>query len=144
MAKSVGNIFLLHETLAAYGRDALIMYFCGGHYRQPIAFSHERLEEAGAAVGRIREAARRLLPGPSPQWSSPLRERFFAALKKFDDYLASTQPLQVPAEKLFQGPVADALTHVGQLAMLRRLVFGRIFGRRRGWGGPRGRCRRRR
>jgi hypothetical protein len=57
--------------------------------------------------------------------SSPLAwdkesERFFAALKKFDDFLASDKPLQAPAEKLFQGPIADALTHVGQLAMLRR------------------------
>jgi hypothetical protein len=49
-------------------------------------------------------------------------ERFFAALKKFDDYLASDQPLQAPIEKLFQGPIADALTHVGQLAMLRRMA----------------------
>jgi len=49
-------------------------------------------------------------------------QRFFAALKAFDDYLASTQQLQCPAEKLFQGPIADALTHVGQLAMLRRLA----------------------
>jgi hypothetical protein len=48
--------------------------------------------------------------------------RFFAALKKFDDYLASQQPLQSPAEGLFQGPVADALTHIGQIAMLRRLA----------------------
>ena len=49
-------------------------------------------------------------------------ERFFATLKKFDDYLASEKPLQVPAEKLFQGPVADALTHTGQIAMLRRMA----------------------
>ncbi|MGB6385492.1 MAG: hypothetical protein WBD25_10820 [Terriglobales bacterium] len=49
-------------------------------------------------------------------------ERFFAALKKFDDYLASDKPLQVSAEKLFQGPIADALTHVGQIAMLRRMA----------------------
>jgi hypothetical protein len=49
-------------------------------------------------------------------------ERFFAALKKFDDYLASDAPLQATAEKLFQGPIADALTHVGQLAMLRRMA----------------------
>jgi hypothetical protein len=49
-------------------------------------------------------------------------ERFFAALKKFDDYLASDKPLRVSAEKLFQGPIADALTHVGQIAMLRRMV----------------------
>jgi len=47
--------------------------------------------------------------------------RFFEALKKFDDYLASDAPLNAPGEKIFQGPIADALTHVGQLAMLRRL-----------------------
>lgn len=47
-------------------------------------------------------------------------ERFFAGLKAFDDYLASSEPLHAPAEKLFQGPIADALTHVGQIAMLRR------------------------
>jgi hypothetical protein len=49
-------------------------------------------------------------------------QRFFAALKSFDNYLASAQPLQASVEKLFQGPVADALTHVGQIAMLRRLA----------------------
>jgi len=49
-------------------------------------------------------------------------ERFHAALKKFDDYLASGKPLQAPPEQLFQGPIADALTHVGQLAMLRRMA----------------------
>ncbi len=80
MAKSVGNIFLLHEALDAYGRDALIMYFCGGHYRQPIEFDDERLTEAKARVQRIREAARRLEAGPSPPWSLPLRERFFDSL----------------------------------------------------------------
>ena len=49
-------------------------------------------------------------------------ERFFASLKKFDDRLATGAPLGFPAEKLFQGPVADALTHVGQIAMLRRIA----------------------
>jgi hypothetical protein len=49
-------------------------------------------------------------------------DRFFAALAAFDAYLASDAPLHSTAEKLFQGPVADALTHTGQLAMLRRLA----------------------
>jgi cysteinyl-tRNA synthetase len=84
MAKSVGNIFMLGEALAAYGRDTLIMYFCGGHYRQPREFDEARLEEAAAGVGRIREAARRLEQGPSPDWSAPMRERFFDALA--DDF----------------------------------------------------------
>ena len=55
-------------------------------------------------------------------------DRFFAALQSFDDYLASPEPLQVSAEKLFQGPVADALTHVGQIAMLRRMAGGPVKG----------------
>jgi cysteinyl-tRNA synthetase len=80
MAKSVGNIFVLRDALEAYGRDALIMYFAGGHYRQPIEFDHERLVDAGRFVTRIREAARRLVEGDSPAWSAALRERFFAAL----------------------------------------------------------------
>jgi hypothetical protein len=54
--------------------------------------------------------------------------RFFAAIKKFDDYLASEEPLHASAEGLFQGPIADALTHVGQLAMLRRLASCPIKG----------------
>jgi hypothetical protein len=54
--------------------------------------------------------------------------RFFASLKKFDHYLASSEPLHAPAERLFQGPIADALTHVGQLAMLRRLAGCAIKG----------------
>ncbi len=69
------------------------------------------------------------------QWhdSTPLpweqeSARFFAVLKKFDDYMASSEPLQAPAEKLFQGPIADALTHVGQLAMMRRLAGAPIQG----------------
>lgn len=48
--------------------------------------------------------------------------RFFAAIKAFDDYLATDKPLAKPAEKLFQGAIADALTHTGQLAMLRRMA----------------------
>jgi hypothetical protein len=57
---------------------------------------------------------------PQP-WEQEV-ERFFAALKRFDDFLASGEPLQAPHEKLFQGPIADALTHVEQINILRRLA----------------------
>jgi hypothetical protein len=49
-------------------------------------------------------------------------ERFFGALKRFDDYLEGNEALHASPEKLFQGPVADALNHVGQIAMLRRMA----------------------
>lgn len=55
-------------------------------------------------------------------------ERFFAALKQFDEYLGSSEPLHATPEKLLQGPVADALTHVGQIAMLRRMAGGAVRG----------------
>ncbi|MDQ6835198.1 MAG: cysteine--tRNA ligase [Actinomycetota bacterium] len=80
MSKSVGNVFVLHEALARHGRDALLMYFCGAHYRQPVEFDDERLAEAAARCARIRESARALITGASPAWSRELRERFLAAL----------------------------------------------------------------
>jgi hypothetical protein len=55
-------------------------------------------------------------------------ERFFATLRRFDDYLASDAPLACEPEQLFQGPVADALNHVGQIALLRRLAGAPIKG----------------
>jgi len=54
--------------------------------------------------------------------------RFFDALARFDAYLASDAPLATPPEQLLQGAVADALTHVGQLAMLRRMAGAPIRG----------------
>lgn len=55
-------------------------------------------------------------------------ERFFAALQAFDARLASDAPLAESPEKLFQGPVADALTHTGQIAMLRRMAGCKMSG----------------
>src|SRR5258707_2613173 len=49
-------------------------------------------------------------------------DRFHVALKRFDDYLASEAELDATCERLFQGPIADALTHIGQIAMLRRIA----------------------
>src|SRR5262249_6084225 len=59
------------------------------------------------------------------EWDAEVA-RFFAALQRFDDFLASESPLAVTAEKIFQGAIADSLTHVGQLAMLRRLAGARM------------------
>jgi len=55
-------------------------------------------------------------------------QRFFRALEAFDDYLASNKPLGTTVERLFQGPVADALTHTGQIGMLRRIAGSPVKG----------------
>jgi cysteinyl-tRNA synthetase len=80
MAKSVGNIASLHDVLDRYGRDAVILYFCSAHYRQPIDYGEEPLEQARSGVARLRELTRKLVPGESPPELAPLRERFFACL----------------------------------------------------------------
>lgn len=81
-----------------------------------------------AHIGDLYDWALSMVQG-QPTWhdSEPLVwhsevDRFFATLKKFDEYLASDKPLHTSAEKLFQGAIADSLTHIGQLAILRRLA----------------------
>ncbi|HVO58940.1 MAG TPA: hypothetical protein VMT51_14705 [Dongiaceae bacterium] len=58
---------------------------------------------------------------PALAWETEVA-RFFASLKAFDDYLASGEPVHCEIEGLLQGPVADSLTHIGQIALLRRLA----------------------
>ena len=55
-------------------------------------------------------------------------ERFFASLQRFDEALASTPTLGYPAGRIFQGPIADALTHIGQISLLRRLAGAPVKG----------------
>jgi cysteinyl-tRNA synthetase len=62
MAKSVGNIRLLHGALEQFGRDAFLMWMVGAHYRKPVAYSEDALEDAGRAVARVRDVVRRLDP----------------------------------------------------------------------------------
>jgi cysteinyl-tRNA synthetase len=84
MAKSTGNVARLHDVVEEFGRNALIMLFAGAHYRQPMAFDDMRLMEALARVARVRDAARGLVDGPSPEEMRHLRDAFFAALA--DDF----------------------------------------------------------
>jgi hypothetical protein len=64
---------------------------------------------------------------PPQAWDHEVA-RFYASVKEFDTYLASSSTIACPFEKLIQGPITDALTHVGQLAMLRHLFGAPIIG----------------
>ncbi len=81
MAKSVGNIALLGDVIARWGRDAVILAFASAHYRQPMAFDDDVMAQATASVARVREAARRAGDGAR---AAGISERFFAALA--DDF----------------------------------------------------------
>jgi hypothetical protein len=67
------------------------------------------------------EGVQRWQNGEVQSWDA-LSARFFANLARVEARLASSEPLGYPAERIFQGPIADALTHVGQIALLRRLA----------------------
>jgi hypothetical protein len=99
---------------------------CGDSSRTPVQIL--------AHIGDLLDWGLSLVAGHQ-EWhnSTPLPwerevDRFFAALKKLDDYLAGAETIHESPEKLFQGPIADALTHVGQIAMLRRLAGGPVRG----------------
>ena len=110
-------------------RDApqgYVDFEAGHHCRTPVQIL--------AHIGDLFDWALSMASGkPAWQDSEPLPwpdevQRFFDTLKRFDDYLASPAELHDSVDKLLQGPVADALNHVGQLAMLRRLSGGPIRG----------------
>jgi hypothetical protein len=78
----------------------------------------------GLSLAKGAQAWHNSMPLP---WDEEV-SRFFAALEQFDEYLASDAPLDCSPEKLFQGPVADALNHIGQINMLRRLAGAPVRG----------------
>lgn len=92
---------------------------------------HETARTPGeilAHIGDLLEGSLYLVKGefvnlesPPLPWGAEV-SRFFSAVKGLDTYLASDAPLACPVEKLIQGPVGDALTHVGQIVLLRRLA----------------------
>lgn len=83
--------------------------------------------ELVAHMGDLMDWALSMARG-EPRWNNATPQpwdaecaRFFTAVKAFDDALAADAPLRYELTRLFQGPIADALTHTGQLAMLRRM-----------------------
>jgi len=64
---------------------------------------------------------------PPAAWDGDV-DRFFRGLERFDTVLSTAASLGYPAERLFQGPIADALAHVGQIAMLRRISGSPVRG----------------
>ncbi|MGZ5337921.1 MAG: cysteine--tRNA ligase, partial [Solirubrobacterales bacterium] len=86
MSKSVGNIFQLSEALDRYGREAVVDYLISGHYRQPLSFSEQALEQAVARNERVRDffrGAERIHGEPDPRVLQA-KEDFIAALS--DDF----------------------------------------------------------
>lgn len=130
------------------GRDLLrhtvatVAYRAGKALRgAPPGFGDFRISEDARTSGQVlahmgdlfdwalslAEGTQRWRDSTSLPWDREV-QRLFATLATFDAYLASDAPLHTPAAKLFQGPIADALTHVGQIATRRRLAGAPVRG----------------
>ena len=135
-ASSVPNREWLRHTVAT------LAYRGGKAVRgAPAKFSDVRVKDGSRTAGQILAHVGDLLDwalsiakgaevwrDSTPQaWDADVA-RFFDRLQTFDAYLASNAPLGRPPEQLFQGPIADALTHVGQIAMLRRVAGSPVRG----------------
>jgi hypothetical protein len=120
-------------TLAYRGRKAVIgappafgQFRAAGTIRTPVEILAHigDLMEWGLSIAQGKQAWNGAKPLP---WNDEVA-RFFHVIEQFDSFLASETPLAAAPEKLFQGPIADALTHVGQITMLRRLASVPIRG----------------
>lgn len=136
MAQGLDERVLLRHTVAT------LAYRGGKAFRNaPDGFSGFRIKDGTRTPGEILAHIGDLLDwalslaknaqawaNSKPQaWDRDV-ERFFEALRQLDAYLASDGALGFPAEQIFQGPIADALTHVGQISLLRRLAGSPVKG----------------
>lgn len=133
---AAGKRDLLRHTLATLGyRGAKALRGAPEGFASFRAFPSTRTPgEILAHLGDLLDwglSSARGIPEWKPQkpraWAADVA-RFEAALRAFDAYLASTEPLNTDPGKLFQGPIADALTHVGQINMLRRMAGAAVRG----------------
>ena len=125
--RAAGERAMLRHTVAtlAYRGEKVLR-------EVPDGFAHHRVGPAARTplelvghLGDLIEWATRTAQGQwvwkaesAGNWNADV-DRFYAALAGLDQFLASDAPLGHPAGVIFQGPIADALTHVGQLALLR-------------------------
>jgi hypothetical protein len=106
--------------------ESFANFQAGGSTRTPVQIVAHMgdLFDWGLSIAKGKQVWHDSAPLP---WQQEVN-RFFESLKKFDDYLCGDEPLHASAEKLFQGPIADAGSHIGQLAMLRRMAEAPIRG----------------
>jgi cysteinyl-tRNA synthetase len=129
MAKSVGNIRLLEGALEQFGREPFLMWMVGAHYRKPVAYTEETLEEAARAVARVRELVRRLdRDAPPAEDLDALAERFFdeladdfntpAARAVLFDWIAEANRRLDAGERLGPGRLGEMLHAFGLESLL--------------------------
>ena len=89
MSKSLGNIISLEEALSRYGADTLRFFYLAAHYRSPVEFNEERLDEAGAAVERWSDFLRAAADLDAPADAALLEDARARFREAMDDDLAT-------------------------------------------------------
>jgi cysteinyl-tRNA synthetase len=110
MSKSEGNIFQLSEALDRYGREAVVAYLISGHYRQPLAFGPEQMDQAVARVKRLRNFFR----------EHPVREAGGVSSEQQRGGSAETPPAS--RIEAFRGALADDFNTPKAMAQVSELV----------------------
>jgi cysteinyl-tRNA synthetase len=129
MAKSVGNTRSLHGALEKFGREAFVMWMIGSHYRKPVSFTDDSMEDAGRAVARVREVVRRLdSDAPVAAELDAMAERFFdeladdfntpAARAVLFDWVAEANRRLDDGERLAAGRLDEMLNALGLESLL--------------------------
>jgi len=121
MSKSLGNFFTLREILSRYRPEEIRYFILTSHYRSPLNYDDEHLDNARAALTRLYTALRRL-PNAEPLGDSPFRERFIAAM---DDDFNTPEALAVLfdlAREVNRAKAEDAATAAILAAELRDLA----------------------
>ena len=103
MSKSEGNIFQLSEALDRYGREAVVAYLISGHYRGPLAFGPEQMEQAVAQVERLRNFFREHSDGEASGEGPPEQQRGGSVGPSPD----ASQHATVPRVESFKDALAD-------------------------------------
>jgi len=121
---------------------AALAYRCGKAIQNaPDGFAEFRIGETSRTPGeilahisdlldwilRLSKGEKGGLNSQPLEWKNET-ERFYTTIQELDSYLASDLPVNAPLEKLMQGPILDAFTHTGQIALMRRLAGSPVKG----------------
>jgi cysteinyl-tRNA synthetase len=124
MSKSVGNIFTVREALRIYGRNAIRMYLFSKHYRSPIEFSSERMEEARASYSRIarvvEEIEKKTGTDEKIVEDEFMREQRSKMVEALDDDFNTSQGLSIVFDLVKE---ALSITDADRLRRIRALIM---------------------
>jgi len=84
MSKSLGNFFTVREILRNYRHEEVRFFILSSHYRSPLNYSQENLDNARAGLTRLYMALRGLSPGGETAPRQACSDDFYRAMD--DDF----------------------------------------------------------